>query len=199
MENKYHLRTKKGKYLCKNREFTRHVKFEYCLKHNHNHLYELVTFGTIEEAKKVFDYGVLGKTGYVYSDNEFILDLNSSIRKPAWIDTSLTLYGEVIKIDIALKAYIHLKTDEYGLVKIKIGKKVLNSCSEKLKNVVGINVTGRQNFKTKKLSKLCFTSLTNYSHEINMYGVSLVEKFVNNDFKDVKDIDKWLKDIRGIA
>lgn len=175
----YHLRTKKGKYLCKNREFTRHVKFEYCLRHFPNHLYPLIEFQTIDEAKKVFNSGILGKNGCVYSGKELILDLSSSVCKSVWVDTNLILYGEVVKVDIDLKAYIHLKTDEYGLVKIRIGKKVLRQISEKLKNVVGINVLGKQNLKTKKLSKLCFVSLVHYSGE---YGVSKIDNFLRFKF-----------------
>lgn len=195
----YHLRTKKGKYLCKNREFARHVKFEYCLRHFPNHLYELAEFKNIDEAKKVFDSGILGKNGFIYSGKELVLDLSSSVCKSILVDTNLILYGEVVKVDIDLKAYIHLKTDEYGLVKIKIGKKVLNQISEKLKNVVGVNITGRQNLKTKKLSKLCFVSMTNYSEEYDPVEMAELIKKGTEIWKDVKDVNEWIRDIRGIA
>lgn len=114
-----------------------------------------------------------------------------------FIDTNLIIYGDVVKTEIAKKSFISLDTIEYGLVQISIGKKILNSILDRLIGVVGINITAKQNLTTKKLHNIKFISITDYSE---IYDPEKMEKLIEEGtkaWKDVKNIDEWLRDIRG--
>ncbi len=91
------------------------------------------------------------------------------------IDTQLIIYGNITDIFSGKRSFIKLETLEYGIVKINIRKKLLIIYRKKLKNFVGISVTGRKNTKTQKLSNICFIFLVSDSDK---YGISIVEKLL---------------------
>lgn len=118
------------------------------------------------------------------------------------VDTQLIIYGSITNIKFYPKIVITLNTDEYGKVDISISKKIFNKANCFVINNIfgqfGINVEAKQNLETKQLTEIKAVSITNYTNKYDSKKMKHLIKEGTEAWKDVKDVNEWLRDIRGI-
>ena len=112
------------------------------------------------------------------------------------IDTQLIIYGNITDIFSGKRSFIKLETLEYGTIKIKTSKKILTGL-EVSNTCIGINIEAKQDLTTKKLSNIKAVSITKYSDKYDPEKMAELIRKGTEAWKDVKDINKWLREIRG--
>ena len=147
------------------------------------------------------------KTGREYSiasslspDKPFLViskDTKFILLQSDWINTSLYVYGEIFEEGGLSKSNLHILTDRYGRLTVDATKEQLTSGSNKLYNVYGLWVKGKQNMQTGSLKDLTLINFLFHSPDYDELVLSqLIDKSTAN-WKKVKNKDNWLSDIRG--
>lgn len=115
-----------------------------------------------------------------------------------WINTSLYLYGEIYEEGGLSKSNLHILTDRYGKVTVDATKEQLTS-GNKLYNVHGLWVKGKQNLQTGTLKDLTLIDFLPYTPDYDELVLSKLIKTASANWKKIKNKDAWLADVRGGA
>ncbi|MEK7432065.1 MAG: hypothetical protein AABZ74_02945 [Cyanobacteriota bacterium] len=123
---------------------------------------------------------------------------NYKIEEDILIETELTIYGVVTYMGGKTTPSIHLDTDEYGLVTVYTNERILKQIKTNLiYQEIGILVSAKQNINTYKLQDVRFVRFVEYSTEYDKEYLESLFKKGQETWKDVKDINNWLMEIRS--
>jgi hypothetical protein len=116
-----------------------------------------------------------------------------------WVNINLYLYGEIFEEGGLNNSNLHILTGRYGRLTVNATKEQLTSGTNKLYNVYGLWVKGKQNVATGSLKDLMLIDFL--THQLNYDELALnkqIEKASIN-WKKINDKDAWLINIRGGA
>ena len=114
-----------------------------------------------------------------------------------WINTSLYLYGEIFEEGGLSKSNLHILTDRYGRLTVGATREQLTTGNNKLYNIFGLWVKGKQNVKTGVLKDLSLIDFLTYQQNYDQIALSLLIDKASASWKKIKDKDAWLTDLRG--
>ncbi len=122
------------------------------------------------------------------------------IDEDSWAEAEFYFYGMLINAGGKGKTNIHLQTKDNGVITIATHKEFLQEREENiLYKYFAVRARGRQNIVTGEIdtSSLELLELTPYDSRYNeRYLADLIKK-ASPRWENVKDIDKWLSEIRG--
>jgi len=127
-------------------------------------------------------------------------DTNFLINPALWVTTEVYLYGDIIEAGGKQNPNIHIDTKEYGTIIVSVSREVLKEKEQNLLyKTIGLKAQGLQNINTGKLENLSFIEFVDYSPVYDeKYMQECVEK-ATPAWADVKDVDKWINELRGVA
>jgi hypothetical protein len=114
-----------------------------------------------------------------------------------WINTSLYLYGEIFEEGGLSSSNLHILTERYGRLTIDATKEQLTSGSNKLYNVYGLWVKGKQNIESGFLKDLLLIDFLTYNQNYDDVVLNQLIDKASASWANVKDKDSWLQDVRG--
>lgn len=115
-----------------------------------------------------------------------------------WVSTSLYLYGKIFEEGGLNKVNLHILTDRYGKLVVDATEEQLTTGSNKLFKVYGLWVKGKQNVQNSFLLKdLELIDFLTYQESYDEIALNKLITKASENWKKVKDKDKWLNDIRG--
>ncbi len=121
------------------------------------------------------------------------------INEDLWADAEFYFYGILINAGGKDKTNIHLQTKDNGVITIATQKEFLQERKENiLYKHFTVQAHGRQNIVTGEIdtSSLQLIELTPYDPSYNeQYLANLIKK-ASPTWEKVKDVDKWLSEIR---
>lgn len=121
------------------------------------------------------------------------------INEDLWAAAEFYFYGILINAGGKDKTNIHLQTKDNGLLTIATEKEFLQERKENiLYKYFTVRAHGRQNIVTGEIdtSSLQLISLTPYNRGYNEHYLDELIKKASPKWEDVKDVDKWISDIR---
>lgn len=116
-----------------------------------------------------------------------------------WINTTLYLYGEIFEEGGLSASNLHILTERYGRLTVDAIREQLTSGANKLYNVYGLWVKGKQNTVSDTLKDLSLIDFLTYEPDYDEIALNnLIEK-ASASWGKIKDKDAWLMDVRGGA
>jgi hypothetical protein len=147
------------------------------------------------------------KIGYEYSitsstqsDISFLnINRESKFIAPQtdWVNTSLYLYGEIYEEGGLSKSNLHIATDRYGRLTVSATKEQLTEGPNKLYNVYGLWVKGKQNVSNSSLKDLSLIDFITYDQNYDQIVLNTLIEKASANWKKIKNKDAWLADVRG--
>ena len=136
------------------------------------------------------------------NDKKLRITPDSKFLRPdnIWVDAELYFYGILKEAGGKSKTNIHLDTEEFGYVTIDIDQEFLENQKENLLyKRIGIRATGKQNIKNGEIDKkkLVFKEFLEFSSEYDENYLNSLIKNATPKWKEIKDPDRWLNEIRG--
>ncbi len=128
---------------------------------------------------------------YINKETKFIAP------QTEWINTSLYIYGEIFEEGGLSKSNLHILTGRYGRLTVDATKEQLTEGNNKLYNVYGLWVKGKQNIESGTLKDLSLIDFLTYSQ---LYDDAVLENLIDKataSWATVKNKDKWLQEVRG--
>jgi hypothetical protein len=116
-----------------------------------------------------------------------------------WVSTTLYLYGEIFEEGGLSKSNLHILTNRYGRLTVDATKEQLTSGANKLYNVYGLWVKGKQNITTGFLKELTLIDFLTHQLDYDELALNKLIEKASESWKKVKNKDAWLSDIRGGA
>lgn len=118
-----------------------------------------------------------------------------------WAEADLYFYGQLVDAGGSENINIHIKTTDYGILKISTEKEYLKNQQENIlyKNFT-IRAIGRQNINTGEIdtSSLTLLEMNQFDPRYNEdYLQGLIERATPH-WKDIQDTEEWLSQIRGV-
>lgn len=114
-----------------------------------------------------------------------------------WVSTSLYLYGEIFEEGGLSKSNLHILTDRYGRLTVDATREQLTTGNNKLYNIYGLWVKGKQNVKTGVLKDLTLIDFLTYQQDYDHIALNILIDKASASWKKIKDKDTWLADLRG--
>jgi hypothetical protein len=118
------------------------------------------------------------------------------------VNAEFYLYGKVTMMGGKSKGTIHIDTDSFGNLTVAVPQSELEGLEENLLyHVLGVHAKGRQNSVTGEIERgsLVFDEFLKYEpHYDESYLSGLINK-ARASWADVKDVDAWLREVRGYA
>lgn len=114
-----------------------------------------------------------------------------------WVNISLYLYGEIFEEGGLSNSNLHILTDRYGKLTVDATKEQLTSGANKLYNVYGLWVKGKQNVTTGFLKDLSLIDFLTYQLDYDALTLNMLIDKASSSWRQVKDKDNWLMDVRG--
>ncbi len=136
----------------------------------------------------------------ISTDQEFIKITKESqyiAPQTEWITTSLYLYGKIYEEGGLNKVNLHILTDRYGKLVVDATEEQLTTGTNKLFQIYGVWVKGKQNLQTGSLKDLTLIDFLTYQTEYDEIALNKLIEKASKNWKNVKDKDEWLSDIRG--
>lgn len=136
----------------------------------------------------------------VSTDQEFIKITKESqyiAPQTEWINTSLYLYGKIYEEGGLNKVNLHILTDRYGKLVVDATEEQLTTGTNKLFQIYGVWVKGKQNLQSGSLKDLTLIDFLTYQTEYDDIALNKLIEKASKSWKKVKDKDGWLSDIRG--
>lgn len=144
-----------------------------------------------------YEYSVTSSVQPIQSFFKIDRDTKFIVPQTEWVNTSLYLYGEIYEEGGLTKSNLHILTNRYGRLTVSATKEQLTSGSNKLYNVYGLWVKGKQNVMTGLLKDLTLIDFIAYDQNYDQIVMnSLIEKASAN-WKKIRNKDAWLAEIRG--
>ena len=114
-----------------------------------------------------------------------------------WIHTSLYLYGEIFEEGGLSNSNLHILTDRYGRLTVDATKEQLTSGSNKLYNVYGLWVKGKQNIESGALKDIVLIDFLTYNLNYDDIVLNQLIDKASASWAGIKNKDNWLQDVRG--
>lgn len=114
-----------------------------------------------------------------------------------WVNTNLYLYGEIYEEGGLSSSNLHILTDRYGKLTVDASKEQLTTGSNKLYNIYGLWVKGKQNIATGFLKDLSLIDFLIHQQNYDEVALNMLINKASDSWRKVKDKDSWLADIRG--
>lgn len=114
-----------------------------------------------------------------------------------WVNTSLYLYGKIFEEGGLSKINLHILTDRYGKLVVDATEEQLTKGANKLFQVYGLWVKGKQNLQSGALKDLSLIDFLTYQAEYDELALRKLIDKASLSWKKIKDKDLWLSDIRG--
>jgi hypothetical protein len=114
-----------------------------------------------------------------------------------WVNTNLYLYGEIYEEGGLSSSNLHILTDRYGKLTVDATKEQLTSGANKLYNVYGLWVKGKQNVATGSLKDLFLIEFLTHRMDYDELALNKQIEKASISWKKVKDKDAWLTDVKG--
>ncbi len=114
-----------------------------------------------------------------------------------WVNTSLYLYGKIFEEGGLSKVNLHILTDRYGKLVVDATEEQLTKGANKLFQVYGLWVKGKQNLQTGTLKDLTLIDFLIYQPEYDELALNKQIDKASINWKKIKDKDSWLANIRG--
>lgn len=165
---------------------------------------ELPTSKAIESIQNTAlkkDYEIILKTS-IDSSNELYISRDTKYyrNESLWVEAEFYIYGKVTNAGGKDKANIHIFSDDLGTIRIDTPIPFLAKYDENiLYKSFGIRATGKQNKETGEIDKssLKFKDILHYESKYNENYLNELIKKATKNWKDIKDPDSWLQDLRG--
>jgi hypothetical protein len=139
-------------------------------------------------------------TSSISPDNVFVkINKESQFIAPQsdWVSTSIYLYGRIFEEGGLSKVNLHILTDRYGKLVVDATEEQLTNGTNKLFQVYGLWVKGKQNVQTGFLKDLILIDFLTYQAEYDEMVLNKLIDKASENWKKIKDKDVWLSDIRG--
>jgi len=136
----------------------------------------------------------------VSTDQEFIKITKESqyiAPQTEWVNTSLYLYGKIYEEGGLNRVNLHILTDRYGKLVVDATEEQLTTGTNKLFQIYGVWVKGKQNLQSGLLKDLTLIDFLTYQTEYDDIALNKLIEKASKSWKKVKDKDGWLSDIRG--
>jgi hypothetical protein len=114
-----------------------------------------------------------------------------------WVNTSLYLYGKIFEEGGLNKANLHILTDRYGKLVVDATEEQLTTGTNKLYQIYGLWVKGKQNLQTGLLKDLTLIDFLTYQPEYDELALNKLINKASESWGRVTNKDLWLTDIRG--
>jgi hypothetical protein len=114
-----------------------------------------------------------------------------------WVNASLYLYGKIFEEGGLNKANLHILTDRYGKLVVDATEEQLTTGSNKLYQVYGLWVKGKQNLQSGTLKDLSLIDFITHQIEYDELALNKLIDRATVNWKKIKDKDLWLSDVRG--
>ena len=114
-----------------------------------------------------------------------------------WVNTNLYLYGEIFEEGGLSTSNLHILTDRYGKLTVDATKEQLTTGNNKLYNIYGLWVKGKQNVATGSLKDLSLIEFLTHQQNYDELALNMLIDKASASWKKVKDKDSWLTDVRG--
>ncbi len=116
-----------------------------------------------------------------------------------WVNTNLYLYGEIFEEGGLSSSNLHILTDRYGKLTVDATKEQLTSGTNKLYNVYGLWVKGKQNVATGFLKDLSLIDFLTHQLDYDELALNMQIEKASVNWKKINDKDAWLTDVKGGA
>jgi len=114
-----------------------------------------------------------------------------------WINTSLYVYGEIFEEGGLSKSNLHILTDRYGRLMVDATKEQLTEGANKLYNIYGLWVKGKQSIESGALRDLSLIDFLTYSQDYDDVVLNQLIEKATVSWSKIKDKDSWLQEVRG--
>ena len=135
------------------------------------------------------------------SPDEVFVKINKESRFIApqadWVNTSTYLYGRIFEEGGLSKVNLHILTERYGKLVVDATEEQLTNGTNKLFQVYGLWVKGKQNLQTGLLKDLVLIDFLTYQADYDELVLNKLIDKASENWKKVNDKDIWLSDIRG--
>jgi hypothetical protein len=135
------------------------------------------------------------------NDNENFLTISHEtkfiVAQTDWINTSMYLYGEIYEEGGLNKSNLHILTARYGKLTVGASKEQLTTGTNKLYNVYGLWVKGKQNVKSGELKELSLIDFIPYNQDYDEVALNILITNASKNWSRIKNADRWLEDVRG--
>lgn len=109
------------------------------------------------------------------------------------ITQSIIIYGTIE--NNPKSGFILLNTLEYGLISIL---NIPSDFTKKQGEVVGISTKVQQNILTREIIKAEYLDVFEYSKTLDTNALEEMIKIGTEAWKDIKDVNEYLREIRGV-
>jgi hypothetical protein len=138
-------------------------------------------------------------TSSVNEHHFFTINKDTKIIAPQadWVNINLYVYGEIFEEGGLNSSNLHILTNRYGKLTVNATKEQLTSGENKLYNVYGLWVKGKQhviNGSLKDLSLIDFLT-----HQLNYDELALDSQIerASISWSKINNKDAWLTEVRG--
>ncbi len=114
-----------------------------------------------------------------------------------WVNTTLYLYGEIFEEGGLSSSNLHILTERYGKLTVDATKEQLTSGTNKLYNIYGLWVKGKQNVATGFLKDLSLIDFLTHQLDYDELALNKLIEKASISWKKIKDKDAWLTDVKG--
>ncbi|MEP7238948.1 MAG: hypothetical protein ABI685_13810 [Ferruginibacter sp.] len=114
-----------------------------------------------------------------------------------WVNTNLYLYGEIFEEGGLSSSNLHILTDRYGKLTVDATKEQLTSGTNKLYNIYGLWVKGKQNVATGFLKDLSLIDFLTHQLDYDELALNKLIEKASVSWKKVNNKDAWLRDVKG--
>ncbi len=116
-----------------------------------------------------------------------------------WVNINLYLYGKIFEEGGLNKVNLHFLTDRYGKLVVDASEEQLTSGANKLFQVYGLWVKGKQNLQSGFLKDLELIDFLNYQTNYDELVLNKLIDKASENWKKIQNKDVWLEEIRGGA
>jgi hypothetical protein len=117
--------------------------------------------------------------------------------KSNWVNTSVYLYGKIFEEGGLNRVNLHILTEKFGKLAVKATEEQLTTGENKLFKIYGVWAKGKQNIESGELKDLELLDFITYQPEYDELVLQKAIKRASKNWKNIKDKDAWLSNIRG--
>jgi hypothetical protein len=114
-----------------------------------------------------------------------------------WVNINLYVYGEIFEEGGLNSSNLHILTNRYGKLTVNATKEQLTSGANKLYNIYGLWVKGKQHVMNGSLKDLLLIDFL--THQLNYDELALNSQIerASQSWSKINNKDAWLTEVRG--
>ena len=136
----------------------------------------------------------------MHSTNKSVISNSSSYQNDnIWVNSEYYFYGKITGFDRNEHPHILFKTEDQGILKIKIPKDKLAEISDEYSDRnYGVRVKAKQNIRSGEfdINSLKFIELKEYSNTYDDEYINTLRKKAHPWLNGI-ETEKWLREVRG--